>query len=49
MFCVTPPPDAHCQALISEETPLYLGYHYSCEPVPLAAQTGRATDNRRAP
>lgn len=36
MFCVTPPANTHCEALVSEETPLYLGYRYACEPAPLA-------------
>jgi hypothetical protein len=49
MFCVTPPGNAHCQALISEETPLYLGYRYSCDPAPLAPKAERAPGEERAP
>jgi hypothetical protein len=49
MFCVTPPPNAHCQALQNEETPLYLGYRYSCEPAPLPAQAKPAPAMKRAP
>ena len=49
MFCVTPPSYAHCQALVSEETPLYLGYRYACEPVPQPAQAKAAPATERAP
>jgi hypothetical protein len=36
MFCFTPPPGTHCEALQNEETPLYLGYRYYCDPAPVA-------------
>ena len=49
MFCVTPPLYAHCQALVSEETPLYLGYRYVCEPAPQPAQGKPAPATQRAP
>jgi hypothetical protein len=53
MFCVTPPANTHCEALVSEETPLYLGYRYACEPAPLAqapfTQTKAAPVMERTP
>ncbi len=49
MFCVTPPPNTHCQALQNEETPLYLGYRYSCDPAPLPAQARPAPVKQHKP
>jgi len=47
MFCVTPPANTHCEVLVSEETPLYLGYRYVCEPASLTQTT--FTQKKAAP
>ncbi len=35
-YCVTPPPDSaggvHCEEIMAESSPLYLGYRYECVP-----------------
>ena len=49
MFCVTPPANTQCQALQNEETPLYLGYRYVCDPAPVAADAAPASLTRAKP
>jgi hypothetical protein len=44
MFCFTPPANTHCQPLQNEETPLYLGYRYSCNPTPEPARAKPAPE-----
>jgi hypothetical protein len=34
IYCVTPPAWAHCEEIMSESSPLYLGYRYECDPAP---------------
>ena len=34
IYCVTPPAWAHCEEIMSESSPLYLGYRYECDPSP---------------
>jgi hypothetical protein len=34
IYCVTPPAWAHCEEIMSESSPLYLGYRYECDPTP---------------
>ena len=34
VYCVTPPAWAHCEEIMSESSPLYLGYRYECDPSP---------------
>ena len=34
VYCVTPPAWAHCEEIMSESSPLYLGYRYECDPRP---------------
>jgi hypothetical protein len=34
IYCVTPPAWAHCEEIMSESSPLYLGYRYECDPRP---------------
>jgi hypothetical protein len=31
-YCVTPPAGAHCEEIMAESSPLYLGYRYECLP-----------------
>ena len=38
LYCVTPPPGLHCQEIMSESAPLYLGYRYECDPAPRKAR-----------
>jgi hypothetical protein len=44
LYCVTPPPGMHCQEIMSESAPLYLGYRYECDPAPESAAAGSAPD-----
>ena len=49
LYCVTPPPGLHCQEIMSESAPLYLGYRYECDlaPEPVArpsSSAGKPTD-----
>ena len=34
IYCVTPPPGSHCEEIMAESSPLYLGYRYECDPAP---------------
>ena len=44
LYCVTPPPGLHCQEIMSESAPLYLGYRYECDPASEPAASGSAPD-----
>jgi hypothetical protein len=45
IYCVTPPAWAHCEEIMSESSPLYLGYRYECDPSPDPSRSP-ATPNR---
>ena len=34
IYCVTPPAGTHCEEIMSESSPLYLGYRYECDLAP---------------
>jgi hypothetical protein len=41
-YCVTPPAGAHCQEIMAESSPLYLGYRYECDSPPPSRDAGPA-------
>jgi hypothetical protein len=42
IYCVTPPAWAHCEEIMSESSPLYLGYRYECDPTPAPSAPGQS-------
>jgi hypothetical protein len=46
IYCVTPPAWAHCVEIMSESSPLYLGYRYECDPAPDPSAPSPEPSNR---
>lgn len=46
IYCVTPPAWMHCEEIMSESSPLYLGYRYQCDPAPNPAASASGPRNR---
>lgn len=46
IYCVTPPVWAHCEEIMSESSPLYLGYRYECDPSPDPSTPSSEPPNR---